>query len=74
VHRITDDKARLQYLKKKSVKTSKGYRLNPETHLLIRRIQELISGDQEMAIGNACKKYYSALLLKKKTEAAKMKI
>lgn len=49
------------YLKKKSVKISKGYRLKPSTHKIIYRIQELISGDQEMAVGNACRKYYREL-------------
>jgi hypothetical protein len=47
--------------KKKSVKISKGYRLKPSTHKIIYKIQELISGDQEMAVGCACRKYYREL-------------
>jgi hypothetical protein len=56
----------MSYLKKKIIKISKGYRLKPSTHKIIYRIQELISGDQEMAVGNACRKYYRELILKKK--------
>jgi hypothetical protein len=55
----------MRYFKKKSEKISKGYRLKPSTHKLIYKIQELISGDQEMAVGNACRKYYREL--KRKT-------
>jgi hypothetical protein len=51
----------MPYYKKKSMKTSKGYRLNPETHALVHRIQKLIKGDQDMAIGNACRNYYNSL-------------
>jgi hypothetical protein len=51
----------MKYYKKKSIKISKGYRLKPSTHKIIYKIQKLISGDQEMAVGNACRKYYSEL-------------
>jgi len=51
----------MKFFKKKSVKISKGYRLKPSTHKIIYKIQELISGDQEMAVGNACRKYYHEL-------------
>jgi hypothetical protein len=57
----------MSYLKKKIIKISKGYRLKPSTHKIIYRIQELISGDQEMAVGNACRKYYRELVLKEKS-------
>jgi hypothetical protein len=60
----------MKYLKKKVIKTSKGYRLKPSTHRVIHKIQELISGDQEMAVGNACRKYYRELILKKKLSIA----
>ena len=56
----------MNYLKKKVIKISKGYRLKPSTHKVIHKIQELISGDQEMAVGYACRKYYRELILKKK--------
>jgi hypothetical protein len=59
----------MKFFKKKSVKISKGYRLKPSTHKLIYKIQELISGDQEMAVGNACRKYYRELKKKIITDA-----
>jgi len=55
----------MKFFKKKIIKISKGYRLKPSTHKLIYKIQELISGDQEMAVGNACRKYYRELKVKK---------
>lgn len=61
----------MKSLKKKSEKISRGYRLLPATHNLINMIQELIRGDQEMAIGNACRKYYKSLLDKNKNLSIK---
>ena len=45
-------------LRKKIKKISKGYRLKPETHNLVHKIQEMINGDQDEAIANACRMYY----------------
>jgi hypothetical protein len=64
----------MKYYKKKSIKISKGYRLKPSTHKLIYKIQELISGDQEMAVGNACRKYYRELKEKTTTEEQSSKV
>ena len=47
--------------RKKLNKISKGYRLKPETHDLVYKIQEAINGDQDEAIANACKVYYALL-------------
>ena len=47
--------------RKKINKISKGYRLKPETHNLVYRIQEAINGDQDEAIANACRMYYAEL-------------
>ena len=47
--------------RKKINKVSKGYRLKPETHNLVYKIQEVINGDQDEAIANACRMYYNKL-------------
>jgi hypothetical protein len=64
----------LKFFKKKVIKISKGYRLKPSTHKLIYKIQELISGDQEMAVGNACRRYYRELKKKVVLEEQSMKV
>jgi hypothetical protein len=64
----------MNYLKKKVIKISKGYRLKPSTHKVIHKIQELISGDQDMAVGNACRKYYRELKKKLNTVEQTMKV
>ena len=48
--------------RKKLNKISKGYRLKPETHILVNKIQEIINGDQDEAIANACRMYYNEIL------------
>jgi retron-type reverse transcriptase len=48
--------------KNKNIKISKGYRLKPSTHNLIKKIQKLIQSTQEEAIGFACRKYYKELM------------
>ncbi len=47
--------------RKKINKISKGYRLKPETHNLVYKIQEMINGDQDEAIANACRMYFKEL-------------
>ncbi len=47
--------------RKKLNKISKGYRLKPETHNLVYKIQEIINGDQDEAIANACRMYYNKI-------------
>lgn len=42
-------------------KTAKGYRLKPETHKMIRNIQNLLRGDLDHAINTACKKFLNEL-------------
>lgn len=49
--------------RKKINKVSKGYRLKPETHQIINKIQEVINGDQDEAISNACRMYYNEISL-----------
>lgn len=47
--------------RKKINKVSKGYRLKPETHKLIYKIQRSINGDQDEAIMAACMAFFNAL-------------
>jgi len=47
--------------KKLPEKISKGYRLLPETHELIYRIQFLLGSDLDTAISRACRKYFNYL-------------
>ncbi len=51
----------MNYFRKKINKISKGYRLKPETHNLVYKIQKAINGDQDEAIANACRMYYNEL-------------
>ena len=45
----------------KTNKRTRGYRLKPETHQLIVKIQKLLGSDQDMAIAGACSMYYAEL-------------
>ncbi len=46
----------------KRVKTvPRGYRLKPETHKLIARIQKLMNASAEEVINEACRKHYEEL-------------
>ncbi len=38
-------------------KVAKGYRLKPETHKMIRKIQNYVRGDLDYAINSACRKF-----------------
>lgn len=46
-------------MKIKRIKTvPRGYRLKPETHKLIARIQKLMNAKADEVINTACKKHY----------------
>jgi len=38
-------------------KVSKGYRLKPETHELIKEVKKIIEGDSDKAINTVCKSF-----------------
>jgi hypothetical protein len=44
-----------------SNKRTRGYRLKPETHRLIVKIQKMLKSDQDMAIAGACSMFYAEL-------------
>lgn len=46
---------------KKSGKNTRGYRLKPETHLMIVKIQNLLGSDQDEAIAAACTMLFNEL-------------
>jgi hypothetical protein len=48
----------MRTFRKKINKISKGYRLKPETHRLIHKIQRSINGDQDEAIMAACMAFF----------------
>jgi len=48
-------------VKKKSDKTSKGYRLKITTHRLIDKMQEILQCSQDEVITSACRKYYEEI-------------
>jgi len=41
-----------------------GYRLKPETHMLVSKIQKSINGDRDEAVAAACAAYFNSLVLK----------
>jgi len=45
----------------KPKKISKGYRLRPETHKLIKRIQNLLDTSSDSVIYKACLEYYNKI-------------
>ncbi len=45
--------------RKKINKVSKGYRLKPETHKLVSKIQKSINGDRDEAVMAACIAYFN---------------
>lgn len=45
-------------MKAKSKKISKGYRLKPETHQLIKRLQILLDTSSDSVIYKACSEFY----------------
>lgn len=44
-----------------SGKNTRGYRLKPETHNMIVKIQKLLGSDQDVVIASACKMLYNNL-------------
>jgi hypothetical protein len=48
----------------KANKIARGYRLKPETHQLIVRIQKILKTDQDTVISGACNMYFELLLNK----------
>lgn len=48
-------------IKKKVKKISKGYRLKPDTHSLIKEIQEILQVDQDAVITKACRMLYKEM-------------
>lgn len=46
---------------KRSGKNTRGYRLKPETHKMIVKIQNLLGSDQDEAIAAACTLLYNDL-------------
>lgn len=49
--------------KPKSLKKAKGYRLRPETHKLIDKLQIKLKADQDEVITRACEMLYAELKL-----------
>lgn len=47
-----------------SGKNTRGYRLKPETHNMIVKIQKLLGTDQDEVIASACKMLYRSIKLK----------
>jgi hypothetical protein len=41
---------------------SKGYRLKPETHRLVIRVQKKIDGTKDDVISRACKMFYETVI------------
>ncbi len=51
-------------MKTKPKKISKGYRLKPETHELIKVLQEMFDTSADTIIYNACELYYNQIVKK----------
>ena len=47
---------------------AKGYRLKPETHKLIQKLQRKIKGTKDDAISRACSMFYSIILDSKRNK------
>lgn len=50
--------------KNKVITIAKGYRLKPETHSLVKKIQKLLKGSQESVISEALKYYHTKINIK----------
>jgi len=55
------DKIETKPVSKRSGKNTRGYRLKPETHMMIVKIQNLLGSDQDEVIASACTKLYNEL-------------
>jgi hypothetical protein len=62
------EKNKMKNDSKRSNKKTRGYRLKPETHSMIVKIQNLLGSDQDEAIAAACTLLYAEL---QKTSPAK---
>ena len=54
------------FIKKKIVKTAKGYRLRPKTHELINKMRLILQTDVDTVISKACRMLYKELKAKQK--------
>lgn len=54
-------KAKTKVKNVKTQKRTRGYRLKPETHSMIVKIQNLLGSDQDEAIAAACTMLYAEL-------------
>ena len=53
-------------MKIKTEKISKGYRLKPETHELVKKLQILLDTSSDSVINKACEEYYKKIIKKSK--------
>ncbi len=60
------EKNKTRPVSKISGKNTRGYRLKPETHDLIVKIQNMLGSDQDKVISAACGMLYSQLSARKK--------
>jgi hypothetical protein len=49
-------------MRKIQIKTSRGYRLKPSTHRLIRSLQEITQTDSDSVLTASCILYYKQIL------------
>lgn len=61
---IEHNSAQYLQMKSKSKKISKGYRLKPETHDLVKSLQEMFDTSTDTIISRACKLYYEQIVKK----------
>lgn len=55
----------------KENKIARGYRLKPETHMMIVKIQNILGSDQDEVIASACTMFYNDLKNKDPEREAK---
>jgi len=48
---------------------AKGYRLKPETHKLVEKLQKKINGTKDDAINRACRMFYDEIIDSRKKRA-----
>ena len=49
-------------MRKIQIKTSRGYRLKPSTHKMIRSLQEITQSDSDSVLTASCILYYKQIL------------
>ncbi len=62
------EKIETKPVSKRSGKNARGYRLKPETHMMIVKIQNLLGSDQDEVIASACTMLYNELQNSSKAE------